>query len=183
MNAYFFRQINPSFKSINDQLYKLPGFESFEKQDIWMYLDDPMCFSIQFKKEKGQGFLYGMRLASMRRQLFNVLKQKDRINLFFLKIKHLLLLDSLSTFLAFDDFKLDYIKDVKDIGMGHSVYWVLLHTGKEIVLKETDHKHPEFYSTILSQLNFPSISSFSIKIALVFGLYLIICLVIICLII
>ena len=66
-------RLRQSLDLINEQLIRLPGFSVFEEAEINRYLADPEIFSLNFRKEAGQGYLYGLALARLRQSFFNQL--------------------------------------------------------------------------------------------------------------
>lgn len=145
--------------ALNDELTLLPGFECFDEKKILQTLANPALFSIGFEKEKGQGYLYGQDLATQRQQLFNLLDESAKKQYFLDKCSFLNLNQSLTSFLKLKkDITVDDIQSVKDIGMGHSVYWVTSQTGHHAVVKEVDKKHPKVYYNVLAVMGFSTLS-------------------------
>ena len=149
-------RLRQSLDLINEQLIRLPGFSVFEEAEINRYLADPEIFSLNFRKEAGQGYLYGLALARLRQSFFNQLAVDQRVA------------SGSETFRAHGvwDWVFDCVgdvgqlADVSDIGMGHSVYRLVFSGGQEWVLKRGDSELPVFFSELLHRLEWPFLRKF-----------------------
>lgn len=136
--------------------YCLPsvGFDNFSLEELEDFLWLPSHFSLNFRKKKGQGILYGLSHAKLRQSFFNQLFFSDRKEQFCKK----LLFSELNCFFP----SLDTLKDVTDIGMGSSVY-KLDFFEKSYVLKQRKSSHQKFYTSLLSELGWASFNTMIVK--------------------
>lgn len=144
---------------INFKLEKLEGFYLFSSSDIYEFLTNSDVFSIGFKKEKSQGYFYGLDLATLRRDLFNKLPKEIRLHVIKQKCDFLEFKKVLPGF----DVDFNLLEDVIDIGMGHGVYKLSFNNDKCIVIKETDSVFPEFFNGLLKILDFPYIKTVTLQ--------------------
>lgn len=149
--------------------YTIPslGFDEFSEDVIFSYLFNPEEFNFSFNRKRGEGVLYGIDHVFIRRMLFNNLPNFLRISLFKIKSAHHFIFDALqdhvhcpSVFLG-SDWKCD-ITNVKDIGMGHSVYVVSVDSERWVVKRETT-LFQSFYNHLLTLLNYKTFRSFSLS--------------------
>ncbi|MDA1353593.1 MAG: hypothetical protein O3A01_03870 [bacterium] len=130
------------------------GFDGFDSQDVIRYFTDASQFGLSLRRDTGKGILYGCGHASLRRQFLNGLSAHWRCRIVLPKLQAL---DWCSVF-ARVDFSGDIseLVDVRDIGMGNSVYWlkVIFKNGKmgEFVLKEKSIRSQVFYVDVLKVL-------------------------------
>jgi len=136
--------------------YCLPsvGFDNFSLTDLEDFLLLPSHFSLNFRKKKGQGILYGLSHAKLRQSFFNKISFLDRKEAFLKK----LLFSELNSFFP----SLDTLKEVTDIGMGSSVYR-LDFPEKSYVLKQRKSSHQKFYTSLLSELGWASFNTIVFK--------------------
>ena len=134
------------------------GFEPLSINDVQQFIQQPNQFCLSLNKQKGKQLLYGPLHTDLRRDLFNVIPQQDRINLFQQKCNAQQLMPYLEQFCS-TYYQLDQsiqIYDVIDIGMARSVYRVELNDGINIVIKQDFSEHQTFYSQLLEVLSLPT---------------------------
>ena len=136
------------------------GFDAFEVADVQRYLSDPTVWNFQFKKIPGRGVLYGVSHAVLRRSVLNELPLDQRLSIMGEKFAYFGVLSKLN--LLFRDEGI-CVRDVLDIGMGHSVYRVDVYgaDGREmsLVLKQEEWPSQSFFSQLLTVLGLPMSSS------------------------
>jgi len=126
------------------------GFENFLLEDLNSFLKSPEIFSLNFKKKKGNGILYGISQAKYRQSFFNKLSSDLKKELIIQKIRHAKLESTLPN--------LNTLKGIQDIGMGSSVYY-LSFLDKDLVLKQRKSIHQKFYTHLLKELNWASFNT------------------------
>ena len=150
-------------RKINEHLELLPGFYPYTVEDIRNFLDDPKELSLGFKKDLSQGYLYGLELAALRRNLFNSVIKPDRVITVLSKIKQFNLERFIESFLDFHVSVDTDLVDAVDIGMGHSVFRLTFNNGMQVVLKHTQFAFEPFYSDVLRLLGLPAFNAQCIK--------------------
>lgn len=132
------------------------GFDAFSREDVVAYLSDETRWNFQFNKTSGRGILYSVSHTDVRRSLLNGLDREVRLSIMEPKFKHFKVLPKLH--ILFDDHSLQ-IRDVLDIGMGHSVYRIDLacKSGElsSVVIKQEEWPSHSFFSQVLRIMGFP----------------------------
>jgi len=140
------------------------GFTQFELRDICYYLLTDSKFNLSLNRPKGQGLLYGLTHANIRRSIFNELPFGVRKHVVAEKCRHFGIFDILNELPFFsEDVEWDeeHIDDVQDIGMGHSVYHIRsIDSERQVVLKRESLPHQAYYCGLLRELNWPSFFSY-----------------------
>jgi len=136
--------------------YCLPsvGFDNFSLEELQDFLLLPSRFSLNFRKKKGYGILYGLSHARLRQAFFNEISFLDRKEKFCKK----LLFSELNSFFP----SLESLKEVTDIGMGSSVYR-LDFPEKSYVLKQRKSSHQKFYTSLLFELGWAGFNTIVFK--------------------
>ena len=96
------------------------GFIATTRAQWFGFLNDDEAFHLSLNREPGRSILYGLDHVRCRQSLFNVMPVALRCSVFKAKFNALDLSNGLMTF--DENCRLDQLKDVIDIGMGHSVY-------------------------------------------------------------
>jgi hypothetical protein len=144
---------------INRRLMQLPGFELYTQEDINQFFENPKNCSLGFKKKEGQGILYGLELAGLRRQIFNTLPLEKRLTILRQKVRYYILDRFIESFLDFQVSLQHNLVDVTDIGMGHTVFKLTFSKGSQVVLKQSQHAFEPFYMAVLSLLGLPNFNA------------------------
>ncbi|RAP37218.1 hypothetical protein DID80_04360 [Candidatus Marinamargulisbacteria bacterium SCGC AAA071-K20] len=132
----------------------IPGFEPFSQETLLAFVNDPLIFSLSFNKTKGNGILYGLDHADLRRKLVNTIPDEIRCDLLFEKLEQAGVFNQPDSPLY--SLTIDEIVSVGDIGMGHSVYVVETNTGSWVI-KEGVDEHQLFYEKLLTLLDWPTL--------------------------
>ena len=148
----------PQFEavSLGDDL----GLSAFTVTDFLRYLANHDQFNWALRRRVGQNILYGVDHGRLRRSFFNELPKWFRLLIFQCKCSASNLISTLEETLSFS---FSDCVDVKDIGMGHSIYKISLISGKEWVVKKKDGRIQEFYTQLLRTLSLPSYISIHIE--------------------
>ena len=133
---------------INQLIENLPGFDSFSESDIEFFLNESKQFSLKLKKQKGNGILYGLDVAQARQQLFNQLPKEKRV----------LLLKEKCKAKKIKFIENEQVEECIDIGMGTSVYKIVLSSGQTKVLKEVENDMSLVFNHLCQFLDFPCIN-------------------------
>ncbi|MDC0036892.1 hypothetical protein OAJ27_01445 [bacterium] len=145
--------------AINTQLALLSGFSPLSVADVEHYLNSPDQFALALPKETGKGYLYGLELVQLRRDLFNKRTLQHRCEVFRSKLSYGGLGEGLAVWLDTKACRLEDLSDCIDIGMGHSVYRLLFSSGYSCVVKACDENYMAFYAEILAVFNLPFIET------------------------
>ena len=115
---------------------------------------------MSIKKVRGEGILYGLDHADVRRKLVNLIPDTLRKDVLYSKL-HVagIFLNSDSPLFGMSR---DDVLSIGDIGMGHSIY-VVQTKEKAWVVKEGTDENQEFYGHLLSFLDWPSIPLHSVQ--------------------
>lgn len=128
------------------------GFDAFDAQDVICFFTDATQFGLSLKRQPG--ILYGCGHTSLRRQFLNGLSAQWRCKI----IQPKLCAIDWHSILSQPHFggPVAMLLDVRDIGMGNSVYWlkVAFQNGEtgEFVLKEKSNRSQVFYVDVLKCL-------------------------------
>ncbi|RAP34424.1 hypothetical protein DID77_01055 [Candidatus Marinamargulisbacteria bacterium SCGC AG-439-L15] len=139
------------------------GLLAFDWNDVSQYLQHPEQFNFSLKRRVGEGVLYGVDHALRRRQFFNKLPKSLRHQIFLKKATYYEISSYIQSYIGYD---LTTLVDVKDIGMGHSIYKITLQTetgNKSWVLKEKDVDLQIFYCKLLQVLQWPSFQTYHLE--------------------
>jgi len=126
-----------------------PGLEPFSQEDVDSFFNQESQFSLALNKVRGKGVLYGFDHVALRRRLVNDLPDEERLTILVAKLRF-------SGIFSEED--LQRIVDIRDIGMGHSVYMIQF-PDKKWVLKPRDSKNQLFYCDVLTALGWPSFTA------------------------
>ncbi|MFC1771645.1 hypothetical protein ACFLZV_07150 [Candidatus Margulisiibacteriota bacterium] len=150
-------------------------FKAFTLMDILKYFYFENEFAFKLNKSKGKGILYGLEHTLKRQKLLNNLPDSIRISVINSKFQYYEIFSKLLCLLEEKDF-FDLVreedthnfsvllKDIKDIGMAHSLYLITLQSRqdknlKKLVIKQEELPNQAFYCRILSKLGWPSFKS------------------------
>ena len=139
--------------TLEDSLY------AYQLPEILLYLTSKTTFSLELKKEKGKGILYGKDHVALRQSFLNDLPKPTRLDLITDKFRELELFSALEKEGIVSSNSI--LKDVEDIGMGHSVYRLKFEE-EDIVIKSLDRSYTQFYSRLLNTLSFPTFPVYTI---------------------
>lgn len=144
------------------------GFDPFTCEDILCYLCDASQWNFSFNKQSGKGILYGHDHTRLRRNLVNGLPDTLRMAVLGRKLEYFRILPKLSLLLKEDRFHyakspeneaMVCVEDIRDIGMGHSIYMVVIRDSdqsvKRLVVKQEEWPSQSFFSHLLGALNWP----------------------------
>jgi len=142
------------------------GFDPFEEEMLLRYLFTPRKFTFSFKRQRGEGVLYGLDHVHLRRMLFNNLPNFLRVALFKLKAKENGLIETIQNLsnkpkIFRDPNWIDKITNVKDIGMGHTLYVISCDAQRWVIKKERS-SFQSFYNHLLKSLSYTTFESYSL---------------------
>lgn len=142
------------------------GFPNFLTEDLLTFFLTPSQFELKLNREKGRHILYGHQHVRIRQAAINDLPITLRLEYLLPKFEHYHLYPKISVFLTkwhphiiSNNWK---ITDIRDIGMGHSVYCLEIRVENHVfhlVIKRESVIHQEFYTHLLRILGIPSYQS------------------------
>ncbi|MGE4169604.1 MAG: hypothetical protein AB7F28_02670 [Candidatus Margulisiibacteriota bacterium] len=142
------------------------GFGPFALTDILDFLFTESVFEFSLNRRKQAHVLYGLAHAKLRRSLLNGLPKPVRRAVMFQKCAHFGLFKKIADYLVDSGvipdpslFQVDWVTDLTDVGMGHSVYRVSLAVGEvqtDIIVKRENLVNQTFFCELLPQLGLPS---------------------------
>lgn len=134
------------------------GLEPFNLNDLLLFLTDETQFDLELKKEKGKGVLYGFQHTDLRANVVNGLPDQVRLEILTRKIEATDVFSKkrLKEFGLYSgkSFR-DAVVDIRDIGMGHSIYLVDFGSS-QWVIKGRDQSYQTFFSEFLARCEWPS---------------------------
>lgn len=147
------------------------GFEPFILEDFIKFLLTPHHFSLRLKKERRRNILYGPIHVDLRRKAINAIPDPLRMAILLRKCEQFQFINKITSILQklypnviFQETDVK-IENIIDIGMAHSVYLIdLSHPKigiKQFVIKEEEHFLQQFHCQLLTQLKWPSFTTWN----------------------
>ncbi|MBT5953126.1 hypothetical protein HOG98_00230 [bacterium] len=152
-------QIQEHLLATNDYFYSgRYGLETFDPDEICLFLEDESSFGLALKRAKKKGILYGVCHALARR-ILNLLPVEDRVESISKKLSYFDIWSILSKFLG-KNMSADNLTDVLDIGMGDSIYLLTFNNvSRKVVLKGNGQWTQSIFGDFLHQLDLPHVTS------------------------
>ncbi|MEK9657994.1 MAG: hypothetical protein VW378_06470 [bacterium] len=135
---------------------------AFSDDYLLSYLKNPSVFSLALHRPPGEGVLYGLEQVEARQSFFNSLSKLQRLSLIKEKLQHVSLWALFSDHQSLSSLCFSDLKDVYDIGAGHSVYLMHFLSGSFVLKQESMHTHC-FMTGLLKALGWVYLESYHLK--------------------
>lgn len=134
----------------------------FSDKQLQDFVNDASCFALSLNRPRAQGVMYSLAHIRYRKAFFNGLDLEARLAIFQKKMQYLGLNELLITILLQEGLSDSTLKNVYDIGAGHSVFLLVFDHGS-YVIKHEMLKTQCFMSSLLKRFSWPSLKSFHVS--------------------